>query len=248
VLQSNRYGNQDLFVQGLDQRHAQDFVVGVGDQKNPQLAPDGTSFLYWESQAGANRWNDPRRLLRIPVGGGPTEFVLEIQRPAAVHCATTPDGPCLLLETRPEERIATLSWLDPVAGKGEELWREEVDPTFQATGPSLSPDGSRLAMAWNTKIGLRDTITGDVAAIDVDGLPGMSFTDVEWAPDGSGFYLAGASPRGVALLHVDLQGEAHVLYEDQVGALSSVKPSPDGRHLAFRKSTSESNVWMIEDF
>ncbi len=43
-------------------------------------------------------------------------------------------------------------------------------------------------------------------------------------------------------------GEAHVLYEDQEGNLSSVQSSPDGRHLAFRKATRESNVWMIKNF
>jgi hypothetical protein len=52
----------------------------------------------------------------------------------------------------------------------------------------------------------------------------------------------------VALLHVDLHGEAHVLHEDRTGFFSSVRPSPDGRHLAFGKATVESNAWMIEKF
>ena len=76
----------------------------------------------------------------------------------------------------------------------------------------------------------------------------MNFMDQEWSSDGSGFYISAQSARRETLLHVDLQGEAHVLYEDQAGRLSSVQSSPDGRHLAFRKATRESNVWMIEDF
>ncbi len=71
---------------------------------------------------------------------------------------------------------------------------------------------------------------------------------MEWSPDGSGFYVIGESPRGVALLRVDLQGEAHVLYEDLTGNLYAARPSPDGHHLAFEMQISEANVWMIEKF
>ena len=251
VFQSDRYGNKDLLVQGLDQRNAQDLVLGAGDQWHPRLTPGGTSFLYWESQ-DASGPNDSRRLLRIPVGGGPTEFVLEVQGLASFHCATTPDGSCLLLEVRIEEGIRTLSRLDAVAGKGEELWRWDIDPTLKPS-VALSPDGSRFAMVGHARddrsIRLLDALTGEVVRdIAVEGLPGVDFTDVEWSPDGSGFYLVGDSPRGVALVRVDLDGEAHVLHEDRTGDFSAVKPSPDGRHLAFGKTTPESNAWMIEKF
>ncbi len=111
-----------------------------------------------------------------------------------------------------------------------------------------------MALNWNQAelpsgfFTLRDAITGERAQIDVDGVS-MSFLDLAWSPDGSGFYIAAISVRGTALLHVDLQGEAHVLYEDQAGGgLNSVTPSPDGRHLAFRRGVSESNIWMIEGF
>jgi Tol biopolymer transport system component len=256
VFQSDRYGNEDLLVQGLDQRNAQDLVLGAEDQRDPHLTPDGTSFLYWELQEGASGPKAPRRLLRIPVTGGPTEFVLEAQGGAGFDCATTPDGPCLLFEPRYRERIATISRLDPITGKGEELWRIDRDPTVDPTidrRPAISPDGSRFAMVGHTKddrsIRLLDALTGElIRDIDVDGLPGMDFYYVEWSPDGSGFYVVGDSPRGAALLRVDLQGEAHVLYEDQTGDFFSVKPSPDGRHLAFGKRTKESNAWMIEKF
>ena len=252
VFQSDRNGTKDILVQGVDQRDAQDLVLGAGDQRSPHLTPDGKSFLYWESggdASGSNRL----RLLRIPVGGGPTELVLEVQDWAAIDCATTPDGPCLLLETRFEEGITTLSRVDPVAGKGEELRRIDRTARTGNLRSALSPDGSRFAMIGHTKgdrsIRLQNALTGDVVRdIDVDGVPGMDFTDVEWSPDGSGFYIVGESPRRVALLRVDLQGEAHVLYEELTGNLFSVSPSPDGRYLAFGKMTHEANVWTIENF
>ena len=239
-------------MQGLDQRNAQDLVLGAGDQSDSQLTPDGNFFLYWELQEDASGWNSSPRLLRIPVEGGPTEFVLEAQAGAAFDCATTPDGPCLLYEVLFEERMAALSRLDPVTGKGEELWRNDVDPTVFPKS-ALSPDGSRFAIVGHTQkdrsIRLVDTLTGEVVRdVDVEGLPGVSFSEVEWSPDGDGFYLVGEFPRGVALVRVALNGEAHVLHEDQTGFFFSIKPSPDGRHLAFEKSTVESNAWMIEKF
>ena len=98
-------------------------------------------------------------------------------------------------------------------------------------------------------IRLQNALTGDVVRdIDVNGAPGMDFKDVEWSPDGSGFYIVGESARGEALLRVDLQGEAYVLYEEKTGDLFSISPSPDGRHLAFGKMTHEANVWMIKEF
>jgi WD40 repeat protein len=139
-----------------------------------------------------------------------------------------------------------------VAGKGEELWRVRLDPTVTPSA-ALSPDGSRFAIVGHTKddhsIRLLDALTGEaIRDIDVDGGPGMDFAKIEWSPDGSGFYVVGESPRGVALLRVDLQGEAHVLHEDRTAEFISVNPSPDESHLAFGKHTPETNAWMIENF
>ena len=180
-------------------------------------------------------------------------MVLEVQNWAAFDCATTPDGPCLLLEVRFGEGIGTLSRLDPVAGKGEELLRIDTTARTRGQRSALSPDGSQFAVIGHTKddrsIRLQKALTGDIVRdIKVGGVPGMNFKGVEWSPDGNGFYIVGESPRGTALLRVDLQGEAHVLYEEQTGDLFAVRPSPDGRHLAFGKMTHEANVWMIEKF
>ena len=104
------------------------------------------------------------------------------------------------------------------------------------------------AESTETRIDLLSRTGEVVRDIDVVGLPGADFYEVEWSPDGNGFYVVADFPRGVALVRVDLRGEAHVLHEDQTGFFFSIKPSPDGRHLAFEKATVESNAWMIEKF
>jgi Tol biopolymer transport system component len=185
------------------------------------------------------------------VAGGPTELVLETRQAAAVHCTTGPDGSCLLFEYDSEERAFTFSRLDPVAGRGEELFHSRGFPT-DLTKLALSPDGSRSAMAFGTIVGILDLTTGEVTqlSVQVDGLSGIDFLSGQtWSPDGTGFYVTGGGRWGGALLRVDLQGQAKLLHEVPEGVfLYSPKLSPNGRHLAFEQTTRESNVWIVEEF
>ena len=249
VFQSDRSGTPDLFAQGLDERIARELAAGAGAQMESHLSPDGRWLLYWELEHEAGRWTAPRRLLRIPVDGGPTELVHESPAFASLDCATDPEGSCLLFEVL--GFVTTVSRLDPVAGKQEELHRGPLDLTYIPVA-ALSPDGSTLAMVRHDEgrsIRLQDALTGEVVReIQVDVLPGLELDDIEWSPDGNGFFLAGEFPRGAAIVRVDMQGEAEVLLEDDTGSYWSVNPSPDGRYLAFGKSTLDANGWMVDGF
>ncbi len=250
VFQSDRSGTPDLFVQGLDERTARELAAGAGAQMESHVSPDDRWLLYWELEDESGRWTAPRRLLRIPVDGGPTEIVHESPAFAALDCATNPEGSCLLYEVLGS--FKAVSRLDPVAGKQEELHRGPLDLT-NIPVVALSPDGSTLAMvrynAGGQSIRLQNALTGEVVReIQVDVLPGLEFTDIEWSPDGNGFFLSGEFPRGAAIVRVDMQGEAQVLLEDDTGNYWTVSPSPDGRFLAFGKSTQDANGWMVEGF
>jgi hypothetical protein len=75
------------------------------------------------------------------------------------------------------------------------------------------------------------------------------FRVVEYAADGKGLYVASWSPyKGVTMLYVNLQGKAHVLWQQKSGYVTWGVPSPDGRHLALLGSTIDSNAWMVENF
>jgi hypothetical protein len=71
---------------------------------------------------------------------------------------------------------------------------------------------------------------------------------VNWAADGKGFYVYSPTARASVLLHVDLEGNAHVLWEELAGLQTSAIPSPDGRHIVILGGIVNSNVWMMENF
>jgi len=50
------------------------------------------------------------------------------------------------------------------------------------------------------------------------------------------------------LLHVDLRGNVHVLWELKGRLLSFGISSPDSRHLAMFGGTIDSNIWKMEGF
>ena len=247
VFQSDRYGSADLLVQSLDDRNARDLVVGAGDQRDALPTPDGTTFLYWETREGANRLDDPRRLIRIPVDGGPTEVVLEVETPAFFDCWATSERECLIFEARHEERTLVASVLDPVTGKGRELRRYDGAANLQRRRSDFAPAGAPRSVTVRTaRLTLREN--DKTRDIDVKGPPGMTMQEVQWSFDGSGLYIVAGTGRGNLLMHVDLEGEASVLHEEQTGYILAPRPSPDGRHLAFGKTIRDGNAWMVEDF
>jgi len=253
VFGSARSGGWDLFRQNLDQRTADDFALGPGSQWRANPTPDGKSFLYWEGpEEFSDDPNQSKRLLRIPSAGGPTEFVLEAGLLTQFDCASAPADLCLLFEPDLTNQELVVSRLVPTDGKGDELWRIEIDLKLRPD-TDLAPDGSNIAVVGHQEkartIRLVAALTGEVIReIEVDSAPGLDFTSVTWSPDSESFYLTGDSPRGAALLHVDMQGKADVLLEEDTGYLFKSLPSPDGRHLAFNKLTSEANVWIVENF
>lgn len=73
--------------------------------------------------------------------------------------------------------------------------------------------------------------------------------DLNWAADGKGWYIGTRSdPAGSTFLYVDLKGHATVLQSEERVELTWTVPSPDGRHLAFSKTTFTENAWLIENF
>jgi hypothetical protein len=73
--------------------------------------------------------------------------------------------------------------------------------------------------------------------------------DLNWAADGKRWYIGTRSgPAGSTFLYVDRKGHATVLQSEEGVEPTWAVPSPDGRHLAFSKTTFTENAWLLENF
>jgi Tol biopolymer transport system component len=112
----------------------------------------------------------------------------------------------------------------------------------------MSPDGTRIA--W---IKVRE---GPVHILSLRGQPSQeikvkgwsNLVDVEWAANGKALLITNGVQGGSVMLHVDLQGNAPVLWQQHGGKATWGRPSPDGRHLAMLGWTVDGNLWMMENF
>ena len=270
LFRSNRDGRWGIFKQGLTEDTAQPVVTGpqMGfwpvdeetrrylrqtgrgeDVGGPRLSADGSWILYLEVPKTLVGPSTPARLMRIPVSGGVPQFVLETRNLKINSCARAPASLCVVAEASQDERRLVITGFDPLKGRGKLLRSIDIGPTAHC---ALSPDGATLAISPSGEaeihIRLLSLSGGSDREITVKGWPNL--TGLYWSPDGKGLYSGSISPQGRTLLHVDLEGNASVLWQDkgQGGAIWGV-PSPDGRYLAILGTeVRNSDVWMVEGF
>jgi len=241
IFTSSHNGQTGIFKQVLDQDSAETIVSGLPNASAAYLSPDGKSVLYIYPTEGATK------LMRVPVTGGPSESVSALLN--WYRCSRSPSNLCVISEI--SERTAglkqiILSALDPIKGRGPELMRLDIDAATDYNY-DISPDGTRIAI-------LKCFSQGPIRIFSLKGqllqevsLTGLSFreTGFDWASDGKGFFICSHTLRGSNLLHVDLRGNVHVLWElkDAFGI-----SSPDLRHIAMHGATIDSNIWKMEGF
>ncbi|MGA2606525.1 MAG: winged helix-turn-helix domain-containing protein [Terriglobia bacterium] len=258
---SDRNGSLNIFKQALDQDSAEALTAGSEPHLEmddclsggaPRLSPDGLWILYSE----ATRKDDsessaaPHRLMRFPVAGGPSEFVLEAGVLPQIRCALPPATLCVLGEWNRAQKQLVLTALDPLKGRGRELARIKAQRPSGIVGWALSQDASRIAYSqYDEQEGrIRILSLNDKTSADVVVRNWHSFLALAWAPDGKGLFVSCVRPNAFAILYTDLQGRAYPLWEREGSLKSWALPSPDGRHLAILGPTWDSNAWLLENF
>jgi eukaryotic-like serine/threonine-protein kinase len=248
IFRSNRNGHMGIFKQSLSEDTAEPLVLRSEEVFSPRVTPDGRWVVY-SVPTKPDDLAAPFQVMRVPISGGPSEFVLAARSPGGVQCARPPANLCMLFEDDLDRKQYTLSSFDPLSGRGHELARIDYDVDKKDYAIVLSPDGTRLAYT-----------TGHESLIHVLSLRGQPlqeitvkggwnrFEDIEWAADCKGLFVAHGIQGGAVLLYVDLQGNAHVLWQQHGGTGTYGLPSPDGRHLALLGWTMEDNIWMMENF
>ena len=252
LFASDRNGTWGIFKQGVSQETAEAVVTGPANLCAPRLSPDGAWILYEEIPKTTVGPSTPLRLMRVPVGGGVPQLVLETRNPQDYRCARAPASLCLLTEASQDEKQLTFTAYDPLKGRGKVLRTLAKEPS-DSYNTAPSPDGTTVAIAKDGEAEIHIRLLSLSGAADREitakGWPNLPINrSLDWSSDGKGFYCGSASAQSHALLHVDLKGNARVLWQTKGFGGTYGIPSPDGRHLAVMGSVENSNVWMLEGF
>ena len=246
IFSSMRNGAEAIFKQRLDQDAPELISSAPGGFQGAQLSPDG-KWVLWQVWREPQVRSQAEQLLRAPISGGVPEPISEIEAGSQFSCARLPSTLCVLAERTEDRRQVILNELDPLQGRGAELLRFDLDPNDDWSG-RISPEGSRFAV-----------IAGPAAPIRVLSLRGQSEQIIptkswnakqllRWSANGKGFFITNAIKGGSQLLHMDMRGNATILWENDGGYYPWGLQSPDGKRLAVQGSSLDNNIWLMENF
>jgi serine/threonine protein kinase/Tol biopolymer transport system component len=244
---SNRDGRNGIYKQSLDQDTSELVSSGEGEFRDSRVSPDGKWVMAFLSPKNRGA-SDPEELIRVPVTGGSPEVILKASANSGFSCAGPHSDLCVFEERSEDRKQAIVTSLDPVKGRGPELTRFDLDPNEDFALCEISPDGTRLAVSPSP--------AGPIQILSLRGrrlslVPIGRFkidSNVFWAADGKGIYFGSKMKGGTVLLHLDMTGKPHIVWENHGGGWALGMPSPDGRHLAINGETMNSNMWMMENF
>jgi eukaryotic-like serine/threonine-protein kinase len=246
VFWSDRDGSWDIFRQTLDKDNTAELLpLGPEPKWYASFSPDGHWILYMALPEERNPGGSvPVRIMRVPVSGGPPQLVLTAFGTTDIRCTRAPANLCVFDEQQQGHLMFTS--VDPIKGRGRAVATMEGEPSV--TRPwDLSPDGSQVVMSREGRIRLLSLKSGVTTDLAVRGW--NSFWSVDWSADGNALFVSCQTPQDTTLLRVDLRGEASALWHQKLNFIGTKAiPSPDGRHLAVAGWTTDSNVWLIENF
>jgi serine/threonine protein kinase/Tol biopolymer transport system component len=254
LFTSDRNGTWGIYKQGLDQTTVQPVVTGPDHKDWAVVSPDGSWILYVSTAPGSTA-TTPVRIMRVPTSGGPPELVLEGRGIHGLSCARSPATLCVFSEESPDHKQLIFSAFEPSQeARRRELTRVNLKQPALGYSWDLSLDGSHLALAQDDlhegRIQILPLPGGEVREVNVRAWNGLWC--LFWAADARGLFVSAnaTGPRNT-LLYVDLEGRSQVLWQQwfPLAAPNGTGiPSPDGRYLAVLADSTDSNVWLLENF
>jgi Tol biopolymer transport system component/predicted Ser/Thr protein kinase len=247
IFWSDRNGFDQVFMQNINQQTAEAVVTGSGPARLARLSPDGAIlYLAYKPGQGKDEWD---RIMRVRSNGDTPELVMEVQRLANYACPLPPSDICFVGQYSEDGENLIVSAFDPLTGKRREVRTVSIHPGVNQNWMP-SPDGSRLAFSQF------NILEGRIRLLSLRGDPDRDivvkgwagFNAVNWAADGKSLFVSSQSPTSSTLLHVDLDGHATPLWDQRGSPRTNGVPAPNGRDIAIAGITTDSNVWLIENF
>jgi eukaryotic-like serine/threonine-protein kinase len=237
LYESNRSGHFQIYKQRLDRHDPDPIVTTASPQMLPRMSPDHRWILFANDELD----HSSSALFRVSSQGG-TPLPVAAGLGADYRCPQ--EGTTCVIRTHDAHGRAVYSALDPVSGRGRQLFLAPED--WDRPGDwDISPDGSTLAAIFpQSPTPLVRTVaisSGSTQTIPLhDAAPIMS---INWAADGKGWFVAATTLAEGDIYYVDLHGAATLL-RHTAGPTWAV-PSPDGHKLAFVDQSVDSNVWLV---
>ena len=119
---------------------------------------------------------------------------------------------CAIAERSADRKQLVFSAFDPVKGRGRELAELKTDATADYEW-DLSPDGARIAILKIREGRIQILSLNGRAPQEITVTGWNRLTTVVWMANGKGLFVSSLKEQGSVLLDVDLQGNAHVLWE-----------------------------------
>jgi len=251
IFISNRSGSYGVYKQAIDSEIAEP-LVSMGYSGMPHISPDGNWLLYRGSVQGtdvAQIWTVPTPIMRVPIDGGTPQQLFESKAYAEMACTKSAGGLCAIAEPSDDLKQVIVSSVEVSKGRGAELARFDIDPKLNDWWFDLSPDGKLIAATPSSMgplyiISLRGEPIRKIQMKNWHDL--LAFT---WSADSKGLFVVAGITEGRAIIHTDMEGNAKLLWtlEGDSGE-TLVQPSPDGKHLAIARWTTNGNMWLMEHF
>ena len=188
-------------------------------------------------------------IMHVAINGGPPQLVLTTRVIDTHRCASPPVELCAIAERSSDGHRITFTSLDLSKGRGRELASLEVSDPNTSYKWDISPDGTRIAAV--------DIVNAHVTVLPIsesgrrEEFTVKEYRDLrslDWAPDGKGFFTSVVNTTGSTLLHVDLHGTPHKLWDVPASHLVWAVPSPDGRLVVISAIVLAGNIWTLEHF
>jgi len=243
IFASNRNGSWGIFRQALGSDTAVPIITGLDDAAAARVSPDGNWLLYFVS----GRDRSKLQLMTVPMTGGPSQFLLSASPGSTFRCAKVPRSLCALAERTPDGKGLIFTAFDPAKGRDRELTRINIDPKSNYVW-DLSPNGSSVAFVKRSDGQIRILLLDGRAPQEVRPNGWGSADSLDWTADAKAMLISSRIQGKLALLRVDLQGNARVLCHPGGEETTIGIPSPDGRHLAILGWSETGNIWMAENF
>ena len=252
LLALDRGDRYALHKQSLNSESQEAIVTSVpGLVEYAAVSPDEKWVIAQVEPMPGRSPSAPVQLMRVPMTGGSPELLFSMPEWSSSLCAKLPSRLCAVAEQSEDHKKMVITSFDPVKGPGPELARFDLSPEYETTMLnllwSISFDGTRLAAAGGPEgpIEIRSLVGGPGKVIRPRGLSKMKL--LQWAADDNGLFISNITSGGIEIVHVDLQGDAKVLWKSNTDRCLGI-PSPDGRHLAIYDWKQNANMWMMENF